>query len=235
MVTETQTEREGIVQDITKQADAIIAERGILQNTYFTALVDGSMDLHAFRASQQQFYWAVDFFSRPMAALVARIPDATKRLDILHNVVEEHGDFTQARFHTTTFRQFLRSIGAQDEAVSELKLRPEVRMFNSSLTAACLHDEVEVGIAAMGIIEYAFADISQIIGQGVVNRGWVAADELVHYKLHAQIDKRHAQEFFEVVTDQWQNPERRYYVEQGLQLGVFIFDVLYRELGRVHL
>jgi pyrroloquinoline-quinone synthase len=53
---------------------------------------------------------------------------------------------------------------------------------------------------------------------------------LVHYKLHAEIDERHAEEFFAVIEKQWGDPKRRYYIEQGLNLGVYIFDRLYRDL-----
>jgi pyrroloquinoline-quinone synthase len=80
----------------------------------------------------------------------------------------------------------------------------------------------------MGIIEYSFADISAMIGRAVVERGFVQAGDLVHYKLHAEIDKRHAQEFFAVVESNWEN--RQYQIEQGLRLGVYIFDRLYSDM-----
>jgi pyrroloquinoline-quinone synthase len=165
-----------------------------------------------------------------MAALVGRIPDPHQRLDILHNLIEEHGEFDATRFHHTTFQQFLRTLGSDPAKLDELTLWPAVRAFNSVLTASCVLDELEVAIGAMGIIEYAFADVSAVIGKAVVDRGWVSEDELVHYKLHAEIDKRHAAEFFAVVEPGWDDPRRRYYIEQGLALGAYVFDRLYRDL-----
>ena len=85
----------------------------------------------------------------------------------------------------------------------------------------------------MGIIEYAFADISALIGRAVTERGWVGADELVHYKLHAEIDVRHAEEFFAVIEKSWDDPARRSFIEQGLELGAYAFDRLYRDLYAV--
>ena len=64
----------------------------------------------------------------------------------------------------------------------------------------------------------------------VVARGWVPQDALVHYALHAQIDERHAEEFFAVIEPQWDDPARRYFIEQGLGLGAYAFDRLYRDL-----
>ena len=91
-------------------------------------------------------------------------------------------------------------------------------------------DELEVGVSCMGIIEYAFAGISSVIGEAVVANGWVSEERLVHYKMHAEIDERHAEEFFAVVEPAWENEDRGYYVEQGLQLGAYVFDRLYRDL-----
>lgn len=215
---------------VTAAADAILTRTDMLRsNPYFRALKSGSMPLAHFRRSQEQFYWAVSFFSRPMAAMVARIPDAKQRLDILHNVVEEHGDFSREAFHEETFRRFLVSIGSKAD-LETLALHPALRAFNAVLTASCVLDEMEVGIGCMGIIEYAFSGISALIGRAVVDRGWVAKDKLVHYALHSKIDPRHAEEFFAVVESRWDDPARRYYIEQGLALGAHVFDRLYRDL-----
>ena len=215
---------------VTTAADAILKRINILHNPYLEALQDGSMTPECFRRTQEQFFFAVTFFPRPMAALVGRLPDPRQRLDILHNLVEEHGEFEEQFFHHTTFQQFLRSLGSQPEKLGSLAVWPALRAFNSVLTASCVLDELEVGVACMGIIEYAFAGISAIIGKAVVQRGWVAGDRLVHYKLHAEIDERHAEEFFAVIEPLWSEERRRYYIEQGLELGAYIFDRLYRDM-----
>lgn len=215
---------------VTAQAKAILERTDILHNPYLIALQDGSMSLNDFRTSQRQFFFAVTFFPRPMAALVGRIPEPKLRLDILHNLVEEHGEFEESMFHHNTFQKFLHSIGDDVNALTAATPSPPLRAFNSVLTASCVLDELEVGVASMGIIEFAFAGISAVIGKAVVDRGWVAPDELVHYKLHAQIDERHAEEFFAVIEPAWAKENRRYFVAQGLELGAYIFDRLYRDL-----
>lgn len=215
---------------IRDSADETLKRTGIFANPYFESLASGEMSRDCFQRTQEQFFFAVTFFSRPMAALMARIPDARARLDILHNIVEEHGEFAEDAFHATTFNRFLKSIGCDPQHINDLALWPELRAFNSVLTTACTLDELEVGVACMGIIEYAFADISAILGRAVVSRGWVEPGVLVHYKLHSEIDKRHADEFFSVVEPSWIDTSRRYFVEQGLELGAYIFDRLYRDL-----
>src|SRR4051794_27002848 len=92
-----------------------LEKSGIWRNPYLQALRDGSMTLESFRRSQEQFFFAVSFFPRPMAALVGRIPNPKARLEILHNLVEEHGEFNEELFHHTTFQRFLRSLGSEPE------------------------------------------------------------------------------------------------------------------------
>ena len=69
------------------------------------------MNLETFRKTQMDFFYAVDFFSKPMAALIAKLDRHDQRIDTLHNIVEEHGDFESNRYHSETFRQFLKSLG----------------------------------------------------------------------------------------------------------------------------
>jgi pyrroloquinoline-quinone synthase len=215
---------------VSVHADAVLERSGLWWNPYFVSLADGQMSLEDFRASQEQFYFAVAFFSRPMAGLVARSPDYASRIDILHNVVEEHGDFSLSASHAMTFQAFLASLGCDVRRLHSLRPAPGVHAFNSVLYSACMLEELETGIACIGIIEHAFARLSAQIGREVVARGWVERERLVHYSLHAELDVRHAEEFFQLIEPKWSDPEKRERIERGLELGAYIFDRLYVDL-----
>jgi pyrroloquinoline-quinone synthase len=213
--------------------------RPILANAYFTSLRDGTMSREVFVRSQKQFFFAVRYFSRPMAALMARMPDSASRQGLIHNLSEEHGfddeggraDFDPALAHDLTFLDFLRTLGIGAAEMAREREGPEVRAFNAGLMGACMMERSETAFGCMGVIEYAFADICERIGREVVERGWIAADELVHYKLHAQIDKRHAADFFAVVEGAWhRNAAARVAVEDGILLGLHLFNRLYEDL-----
>lgn len=196
-----------------------------MRNPYFIALADGSMELAEFRASQAQFYHAVRYFARPMSLLIGRIPNPAQRLAILHNIVEEHGEFEPNHFHEATFRRFLQSVGTTPSPISGAP----VDAFNLLLAGVCGQDAIPKAVCCIGIIEYAFAEVSALIGRVVVERGCVAQNELVHYSLHAEIDLRHAAELFEVVEMEPDfDPDE---VRAGLQLGLYAFDRLYRDLS----
>jgi pyrroloquinoline-quinone synthase len=215
---------------VTAHADAVLRKTDFPRNPYLVALRNGSMSAECFRRSQEQFFFAVTFFPRPMAALVGRIPDPKARLDILHNLVEEHGEFQEELFHHTTFQKFLSLIDSEPGERERRPIWPCLRAFNSVLTSACVLDELEVGVGCMGVIEHAFAGISAAIGRAVVARGWVKEGELIHYALHEKIDERHAEEFFAVVEPKWDDPTRRHFIIQGLELGAYVFDRLFRDM-----
>lgn len=218
------------IEIILRLADRQLATSRILKNPYFTRLESGEMPLPVFRRTQEQFYFAVEYFSRPMAALLMRLPRPEQRLSILSNVVEEHGGFHVSAFHEATFREFLQSIGGSPDRPRPCSRGPEVHAFNTSLMAACCCDEIYTGISCLGIIEYAFADISALTGRAVVARQWVEKDDLKHYALHAQIDKQHAAEFFALLESGWNDETTRMQIEQGFRLGIYVFDRLYRDL-----
>jgi pyrroloquinoline-quinone synthase len=115
------------------------------------------------------------------------------------------------------------------DAVRSAQAIPAVHAFNSALFSACMLEELEVGTACMGIIEHAFAALSAEIGQAVVERGWVRRDALTHYATHAELDLRHADEFFRLLEPTWNDPRARELGERGLRLGAHVFDRLYRE------
>ena len=154
----------------TAAADDILARIGFASNPYFTSLADGSMPLSHFRRSQQQFFFAVRYFPHPMSALVSRMPDPDRRIELLHNIVEEHGDFRPDQFHQNTFRKFLASIGAASPDQAGITQDPGVHAFNNVLMAACLTDEIDVAVSCLGVIEHAFAGASASIGKSVVQR-----------------------------------------------------------------
>lgn len=211
---------------VKQWADEILQETPIIKGSFFKNLA--TMDKAIFQQVQAQFFFAVDYFSRPMAALIARLPRHEDRINILHNIVEEHGNFSNEQYHSNTFKQFLKAI---DVAMVDAHYPSAVvTMFNTTLIGAALQDDPLIALACLGIIEYAFADISACIGKHVVDRGWVKKDELVHYNLHADLDTQHAEEFFEIIEPMIHNAEQRNKAIAGLRLGAYIFNRLYEDL-----
>ncbi|HUR46626.1 MAG TPA: iron-containing redox enzyme family protein [Candidatus Saccharimonadales bacterium] len=216
-------------------SEALLASKPILSNPYFSQLRDGQLEKGTFIRTQCQFLHAVRFFPRAMAALTMRLPDSASRRGLILNLAEEHGcdaqqkSFNPAMAHDQTFMDFLAKLGVASSTVEVEK--PPVQAFNLALLGACQTEPIPTAFACLGIIEYAFADISAFIGSAVVQRGWISSGELVHYNLHSKIDKQHAAEFLESSEQAWEaGGTARRSVEQGLALGLYLFDQLYRNL-----
>lgn len=209
-------------------ANQVLEEIPIIKGGFFQALQ--GMPLETFQSTQEQFFYAVYYFSRPMAALIARLPQHADRIDILHNMVEEHGDFDQKKYHSNTFKKFLSTIGVDQYRMDQSQPGSVVNAFNFTLMGVSANEDPLIAIACNGIIEYAFADISALLAKTVVEKGWVTEEDLIHYNLHADIDKRHAEEFFKIVEPFANDPESRKKILMGLRLGAYIFDQLYEGL-----
>lgn len=202
-------------------------------NPYFTALAERRFDQADFVETQLQFYWAVTFFARPMALLVAKIPRPHQRVEVLRNVWEEHGEGNPRLTHTATFAELLSRLGGlDDDAIDARVLWPEVRAFNTTLVGACLLDEWIVGAATLGMIERMFTEMSAALGRGIVDNGWLSADRMIHYDLHEALDVRHADDFFTAIASGLGPDTDDYHVEQGLMMGASVFLGLYEGLWR---
>ena len=217
--------KKSLAPQVKQWADKILEETPVINGSFFKNL--GTMDKDVFKKVQTQFFFAVDYFSRPMAALIAQLPLHKDRITIIHNIVEEHGDFSKEHYHANTFKQFLKSIDVEN--VDTHSPSAIVTMFNTTLMGTAQNDPI-VSLACLGIIEYTFADLSACIAKHVVDRSWVKKEKLIHYNLHAQIDKQHAEEFFQIIEPLMDNPEQRKKVIEGLRLGAYIFNRLYEDL-----
>jgi Iron-containing redox enzyme len=211
--------------------DALKKRSAFEETPYFRALSDGSFSREDFIETQIQFCFAVVFFSRPVAVLAARLPRAEMRLILLDNVEEEHGHGDLRFSHERTFRTLLERLGVAKGYAESRAMWPEVRAFNTVLSGLCLLDDPFTGLAALGIIEDLFSGISAFIGRALIERGWLAKDQIVHYAKHEVLDVEHAQGFYRPLEAPYGNsPVAAYQVRQGLELGAYVFLRMYRDL-----
>jgi pyrroloquinoline-quinone synthase len=217
-----------IIQKITEVLDDL----NYLENPYFTSLHNGNFDKDDFVETQIQFYYAVTFFSRPMAALAAKIPLPKMRLEIVRNVWEEHGEGDLKKAHTHTFEELLKRLAnISVEDIQRRALWPEVRLFNTALIGISVLDDYMTGIGVMGIIEHMFSSISHKIGSGIIKRGWLNNETIIHYDVHEKLDVKHSKDFFDIVEETYQtSAENRYYIDQGIWIGATLFNSVYKQL-----
>jgi pyrroloquinoline-quinone synthase len=210
------------------EAQKTWAGLNLFKNPYFSSLLSGKMTKEHFVHTQQAFYHAVSYFSRPMCLLASRITTTSARMDLIENICEEHGEMDSESFHENTFKKWLQRLQAGSEM--DLPLATCVDSFNSALMGVCQIDPVEKGICCLGMIEYMFSHISKTMAESVVQLNWISDQNLIHYNLHADLDIKHAEDLFEIVN-KLPNSNIDFCLE-GIRLGSFIFARLFDDLFR---
>ena len=213
--------------------EKILQEENYFENSYFRNLEKKTFDQNEFIGTQIQFYFAIENFSLAIANLCSKIPNTHERLEIVRNLWEEHGNGNLNNMHIHTFETLLsRLLNDQNFDITNYKPGPEVLEFNFVLRGVCAQaDSYLMGVALLGMIEYMFSDISGFIGESIVNNGWLAKEQLIHYNLHRELDIKHSQDFFDLLEEPWkESEEKRKEIKQGLALGAFTFNSLYKNL-----
>lgn len=214
-----------------QKIQAVKAAAAPLDNPYFVSLREGDMTREEFVETQIQFLFAVVFFARPMMVLAARLPRNEMRTGLLENISDEHGEGNLHVSHERTFLDLLRRLGVSQEEIAGRPLWPEVRAFNTTLTGLTMMDDPRTALAALGMIEDLFSSISAELGTSIIARGWLGEGEIVHYATHEELDQQHAEDFYEPLYAGYaEDPVARYQIDQGLELGAYIFLRMYRDL-----
>lgn len=212
--------------------DEVVAAHRFEDHPFFRALEHGEgMTREEFVQTQMQIFFAVVYFSRPMAVLAARLPRAELRRNMLKNVFEEHGEGDDAQTHEHTFLTLLMRLGVDRATLDAEALWPEVRAYNAILTATSTHDDVLTATAMYGMIEDLFGKSSAHHAEAIVRHGWLPEDQMIHYGLHEVLDEEHAEDFYALLRGPYAESARaRYQIEQGLRLGAYALMELYRGL-----
>lgn len=116
----------------------MLRETRFFSTRFFEDVRSDRVRLCDFREMQKRFFFAVVYVTRPMAVLVSRIDEQSKRMLVLENIVEEHGHGCYEKSHESTF---LASIGCRLDIAEP----PEVRAFNIGLMGVCLRRRADSG------------------------------------------------------------------------------------------
>jgi hypothetical protein len=197
------------------------------QHSYFIWMKE--TDKHSFARSQIPFRYAVEGFSCALAATLAKIPEFERRVSLADNVGEEHGLVGNKMPHKYTITEFLNVLGIEDSEMN-IPCPAGVHAFNQSVRNYCLSNSPEAGAALLGIIEYVFITISNVVATHIVSVGWTTKGSQRHYETHEVLDVEHSRVLFDICEGYWQHQSKRVEICQGLILGGQYFWSLYNTL-----
>lgn len=230
-------------------------------NSHINNYLKHCLMLEAFYKSQLQFQYAVDYFSKPFMVLSSRITNVKVQHILLSNIIEEHGGFNlkYESSHSYTFQQFINTLKTyadmmkndmnmmKNKANSKIEIKKVIEeerkheqqafvlTFNSSLMGICTYEQPSLALSCLGMVEYAFANISSIIAKNLINSKYFKDDQhLHHYSLHANLDLHHANDLFYAASLLENSTVDNFYnnksIQQGIKLASHIFYQLYNEM-----
>ena len=191
---------------------------------YFHSLQNNTMTFDAFKESQTNFYGAVCYFSRPLFALCSRIDNYVDRLNILENIIDEHGN------GNITYKQYLINLGVRAKTIEKYSNHISVSNFYSKIDQTVKEDNIDTAIAMYGIIEERYTEISSFIAKTVVRKNWLDESKLSHYSIHKELDIHHAELFYKLIEKKWLNKQSMQYIKTGLNLGNKLVLKLFNEI-----
>lgn len=197
---------------------------------YVRRVLDGSLSREDFVHTQIQFLFAVEPYADCLAILAARCESSEARRVLEQNVRDEHGGGDPSDAHGQTFRALLGKLGVSPAQIDASSRWACVDAFNAGVREACTTAPEQSGIATIAAIEDLFTDISARLGRGIVARGWLAREQVVHYDVHEQLDRIHADALYALLdpTDETTAHE----IERGMAQGVRLMLDLYAGLLR---
>jgi pyrroloquinoline quinone (PQQ) biosynthesis protein C len=172
------------------------------------------------------------FFPRFLAALISNIEHHNERLDLVGNLLEEHGHLKEEHFHITPYLAFLGGIGVSSEEVRRSRPIPGVVAYTRGVYDLCLHYPYLQGVAALGVIEQIVAMVSPIVTLAALEGGFIPKDKLVHFDGHAVFDVTHAQEIYRIAAPYFDRTDNREHISLGLALGMYYHLHAYEDIFR---
>jgi pyrroloquinoline-quinone synthase len=219
--------------DLKDVLETEIASLNLEDHRYFSGLINGKISREAFLESQIQFAYLVRFFSRPMASMVANIPDDIKRMAIVDNLWEEHGKGNPDKIHGKTIVTLIDRLGGDINVLNNSNnVSPSIEIFNIALKGIANFEDYRISASVFGGIERTFVNVSSLICQAIIERGWLPAEQITHYALHKELDIQHAEDFLLVVQDDWVNDKStRPMIRRGIRLGAALFTRVYSDFA----
>ena len=219
--------------DMKAYLESTTAALNLRQHPYFHGLLSGRFSKEQFLDSQNQFSYLVKYFCRPMAAVIANMPNALNRSAIVSNLWEEHGRGDPEKIHGKTILTLIDRLGGDSSKLDEKYTSESIRIFNTALRGISVFEDYRVSAAVFGGIERTFVDVSTLICEAIIEQGWLPEERITHYALHKEIDMRHAEEILEVTTDDWnRDDESKELVRRGIRMGTRLFTNVYDDLAR---
>lgn len=213
--------------ELKDHMESCVSELDLPRNPYFKMLCSGEMSKQQFLKSQIEFAPMVYFFSRPMAQVIANVPEVAPRIALVENLWEEHGDGVMENVHGKTILTLVDRLGGDSSKIDMDRPSPNARMFNETLRSVSAFEDYRFAASMFAGIERTFMDISRMIFRSIVDGGWLKPNQVAHYGVHKEVEIEHAEDFLKVVDKYWSDSKVQPLIKDGVRFGCHLFANTY--------
>lgn len=175
------------------QIDAVLAERRMLDHSFYQAWSEGRLPQKTLQAYAQQYFHHVDAFPRYVSATHCLAEDREARKMLAENLAEEEGLEEGKTDHPELWMQFAEGMGAKRAEVEATELYPETRKLIDTFTTLS-RKSYAAGLAALYAYEAQIPDVATTKIDGL-KKFYDAddADTLRFFTVHEKADIEHAE------------------------------------------
>ena len=213
-----------------KYIENIKYENSIESCQFFKDIMNNNISLSSFKEVQYNFYPAVTFFSKPMFMICFKINDYNHRWKILENIIDEHGNGIENQNHGSTFKSYLINLGLDCDNIDSEKINHHTLKFNNILLEECIETHWVKGAAMIAIMEDLYVNISKIFYEFLTKNNYLDENKIIHYKAHKELDVKHSEDMYKILSDYWTKNEFNQNIRNGLHKGNDILLKLFSNL-----
>lgn len=218
-------------EDLKDVLESEVAKLDLERHPFFTALLTGTMPKESFIDSQIQIAFLVRSFAAPMAAIAAGIPGDDMRLSVVENLWEQYGKGKPEKIHGRSLLALIERLGGDLAIMEDMQASAPIAGFNVSIKAIASYEDYQVSTAVFAGIERVYTETSSLIFRAIVAQGWLAAQDIAHYRLHTAAYDENAEAFLRLVGDDWiLDGDSRALIKNGIKLGAALFARVYTNL-----
>lgn len=168
-----------------------------------------------YRVMGLQHYALVGMFTTYMENLLVRGPDSDAKQWLAKVLVDEYGEGSDGKDHTTLYREFLSATGVTDGEDTATELHPSVTGFITEHLRLTREEPFLVGLGALGPgHEWSIPKMFPRIVRGLRRAGF-DEDEIQYFTLHLEQDEDHGLWLEEALARYADTDERQQQIRRG--------------------
>lgn len=180
-----------------------------------------------------QHYQLVKVFVNYMTNLQPRIPDPSAAALFRHVYEDEFGQHTIFRSHPALYRNFLKSLGLEENTWGRVSHLPEVENFVETHMEMTREDDFRIALGAIGPgHEFSIPLMFDYLLKGIVKNTDLQEENYEYFSFHIVQDKHHAKIFNELISH-FDAPEDRKLIRAGAMKSLEARRVFWNGLERL--